>query len=369
MSRAHRIAAAAACALVCVSSATFAAGEPVTVHWFVSTAYGYNFQRPPSETNAFRVFDAETDGFVVDVIEAVAERVASAEQRGGFRVDLTAGSSIPHVAAARGLFRSVDDGTAEDVDLQQAFVTYAAPVGRGLRLDAGKFVTPLGYEVIEGYDNYDQNATRSFLFGYAIPFTHTGVKAAYPISPRASAALCVVNGWDNATDNNRAKSLIAQLTLTPASNVSVTAGAVTGEERDDDVDGVRQVLDLVAMWAPTGALSLGANYDAGREAQPSTVPGLDDETWHGGAAYVRVRTCDALALHLRGEWFSDPQGARTGVVQTLHEVTLTPEYALAPGLVLRGDLRYDWSSVDAFADRTGPTDHQFTARANVLAVF
>ena len=38
--------------------------------------------------------------------------------------------------------------------------------------DAGKFVTPIGAEVIESQDNW--NYTRSILFGYAIPFYHLG---------------------------------------------------------------------------------------------------------------------------------------------------------------------------------------------------
>ena len=35
-------------------------------------------------------------------------------------------------------------------------------------------------EVIEGYDGWNDQYSRSLLFGYAIAFTHTGVKATYP---------------------------------------------------------------------------------------------------------------------------------------------------------------------------------------------
>jgi hypothetical protein len=35
----------------------------------------------------------------------------------------------------------------------------------------------MGYELIEGYDGYNDNYSRSLLFNYAIPLTHTGVKA------------------------------------------------------------------------------------------------------------------------------------------------------------------------------------------------
>ena len=56
--------------------------------------------------------------------------------------------------------------------MQQAYVSLLT--GK-LQLDAGKFVTPLGAEVIESQD--DWNYSRSILFGYAIPFYHAGMRA------------------------------------------------------------------------------------------------------------------------------------------------------------------------------------------------
>ena len=41
-------------------------------------------------------------------------------------------------------------------------MSWNAPCGSGLRFDAGKFITHHGYEVIEGYDGWNDNATHSF---------------------------------------------------------------------------------------------------------------------------------------------------------------------------------------------------------------
>src|SRR5207253_10542766 len=106
-------------------------------------------------------------------------------------------------------------------DLRQASASYIAHIASGLRFDVGKYLTHLGYEVIEGYDGYNDNYSRSILFGYAIPFTHTGVKASYAFSSKVAAMFEVVNGWDLVRDNNRSKSLGAQLTLTPIAPLSV----------------------------------------------------------------------------------------------------------------------------------------------------
>ena len=114
---------------------------------------------------------------------------ASKPNDAGFRVDFAAGNSIPQITKTQ-------DETVAQFDLQQAFASYIAPIGSGLRFDVGKYVTHLGYELIEGYDGYNDNYSRWILFGYAIPFTHTGVKASYAFTSKVAGMVEVVNGWD-----------------------------------------------------------------------------------------------------------------------------------------------------------------------------
>ena len=61
------------------------------------------------------------------------------------------------------------------------YLSYIAPLGKGLRFDAGKFATHMGSEVIGGYDGYNDEFSRGFIFGFGVPFTHTGVKATYAV--------------------------------------------------------------------------------------------------------------------------------------------------------------------------------------------
>ncbi|MEP6999404.1 MAG: outer membrane beta-barrel protein, partial [bacterium] len=128
---------------------------------FSSFGYTYNLNSPASRLNGYRVFDSDANTFSVDVAELVLQRVIAKPGEAGFRIDLEVGGAIPQKTQALGL--SIGQGA----DLQQAMVSYLAPVGEGLRLDFGKFVTPLGSEVIEGYDGYNDNYSRSFLFNYA----------------------------------------------------------------------------------------------------------------------------------------------------------------------------------------------------------
>src|SRR5512141_1927146 len=163
--------------------------EEISVNAFVSASYSYNFNRPDTGTNQLRVFDFDDNTFKVDVAEIVVQKAVSKPGEAGFRVDFEAGSSIPRVSSSYGLLQG------QDVDLQQALLTWSAAVGSGLRLDAGKFVTHFGYEVIDGYDGTNDNASRSFLFGFTIPFAPTGLKASYTFSDQLAGMFEIGNAW------------------------------------------------------------------------------------------------------------------------------------------------------------------------------
>lgn len=340
--------------------------EALSVNGLVTTSWSWNFNRPDSGTNQLRVFDFDDNAIKVDGAELVLQKAASAPGEAGFRVDAVAGASIPRMTAAAGLFRD-DDGTAGDFDLQQAFVSYVAPLGSGLRFDAGKYATHCGYEVIEGYDGYNDNATRSFLFGYAEPASHTGLKATYALSGTVSAMVEVVNGWDNVEDSNSSKSVGGQLAFTLPSNAVLYFNVVVGPERAGDNADNRTFLNLVGSWKLGTGSALG--LDAVWATEENAAGPGQDATWGGVALYGRLGLSPSFALVVRGEVFDDPDGVRTGTPQTLSELTLSPELKLAPGLVLRADLRLDHSTSDVFEKETGLTGTQPTVLLNALYFF
>jgi hypothetical protein len=87
--------------------------------------------------------------------------------------------------------------------------------------------------------------------------------------------------------------------------------------------------------------------------------------------YARFGLSDSFALILRGELFNDRDGARTGVAQKLKEVTLTPELKVGSHVVIRGDVRVDFSDKEVFEDRDGALTkkRQPTVLLNVITLF
>lgn len=338
--------------------------DEVTFDAFLSTSYSYNFNRPDSRTNQLRVFDFTDNSFKLDIFELVIQRAVAKPSEAGVRVDLAFGSSVPRVSSSRGLFRT--DSTAEDIDIQQAFLSYIAPLGSGLRFDVGKFITHHGYEVIDGYDGWNDYATRSLLFGFAIPFTHTGARASYAFSKHLTGVLMVVNGWDVAEDNNRSKSLGGQLVLAPAAPLTITLNCMIGPERANLESDPRTLFDGTAVWKATHHVTLGANGDWGTE-KGAVVAG-QDARWDGYAGYARGAYGN-MALSLRAEFFNDRNGARTGTAQRLTEFTVTPEARLTPRLLVRADLRLDHSNHKVFERRSDATDSQPTVLLDLIYSF
>jgi predicted porin len=338
----------------------------ITANAFLSFGYTYNLNQPQDQLNVLRYFDDKANNFNLDVAELVLQKAVAKAGDAGFRVDLEAGSSIPGKEQSNGL--NIGNGA----DLQQAFVSYIAPVGNGLRFDLGKFVTHMGYELVEGYDGYNDNYSRSLLFNYAIPITHTGVKVGYTINSQVAVMGMVVNGWDQAVDLNASKSIGAQLALTPAPPVAIYFNYIGGPEGENDNHTIRHVGDFIATYKVSDVFMLGLNADYGTESGSSAVKAGDDAKWSGVAGYARIGPTTGLSLGLRAETFKDEGGTRmiSGTKVTASEFTLTPTYKFSNNFVVRAEGRFDHADSEIFTDDKGGTKkNQATVGLNAIFVF
>jgi hypothetical protein len=72
----------------------------------------------------------------------------------------------------------------------------------------------------------------------------------------------------------------------------------------------------------------------------------------GGAAYARYQFTPAFAIAARGEYLSDRGGLLSGLTQALKETTLTADFRVADGFLLRGEWRRDFSNREFFLTDT-----------------
>lgn len=345
--------------------------KDVKANGFVSTAYNYNFNDPDSRRINFRPFNENDDSFNLDVAELVFQKNAAKEGDIGFRTDIMYGFTIPK--AIRSSWPGVTQSADDDVDVQQAYVRYVAPVGNGLALDLGKYITEMGAEVIEGYDAWNFNYSRSLLFYYTIPFTHTGLRGSYKFNDKVSLIGQIVNGWDNVTDNNNGKTLCAHLMLTPMANTTLSLKLITGPEQTNNTDNIRNVYNINLTTNPIDKLTFNLDLVYGtEESDPNNIanPNTDSE-WSGIAGIVRYAASERYAINVRAEIFEDEDGARTGTQQDMWEVTVTPEFTIKKNLVVRPEYRHDASDKKVFdkGDKTADKKTQDTVAINVFFYF
>src|SRR5262249_33841555 len=157
------------------------------------------------------------------------------------------------------------------------------------------------------------NISNSILFGFAIPFTHTGVFGTYAFGDLGSISAGVVNGWDNVSDNNDGKSLTGMLTLTPSPMFTFNLASTYGAEEPNNGRSKRFLIPPLFTVKPTDQLTLIFDYNYGTES--NTVAGGPTVMWQGFAGYAVVALTDIVQLAFRGEVFDDPDGFRTGFTE------------------------------------------------------
>lgn len=354
-------------ALLCATGlATGATGQtkdssatptPVVIGGFVDSYFSYNFGRPTTHVNQLRNFDVAENQFTVANAELSITKAAAPL---GFRVDLDFGPT-------NDLVQSGASGSIANVG--QAYITYVAPVGAGLTIDAGKFVTHMGQEVIKAKD--DVNYSRSLLFALSIPYYHLGVRASYPVSSTLTLCAHIYNSY-NGLPVNSGKTFGCQAIFAPTSDLTITGNYIGGPALPDSVSKIwRNVVNLIVSYQATDKLGLTLDAVYGQERPTSMTPFAGVALWKGAAGYLKYQINDPSAFILRGEIYSDPSGFTTGTSQDLREVTVTYEYKPITNLILRAEYRYDSADGVVYDGSGGPLTrrNQATLGLGAIVVF
>ena len=353
----------------------------ITTDGYLSLSYTYNTNDPVPRIDQFRVFDFNDNDPQLDVAQLVIQHPVSESGQFGFRYNMIAGSGVPEITASYGMFRNTHTGIAHHFDIPEVYLSYVIPLKKGLRLDLGKLATNFGYEVIGGYDGYNDNFSRGFIFGYGLPFTHTGLKLSYPFSGRISGALLATNACDAVTRMNGGITFGGQVAVVTSKATTLTFNFLHGSERPHNDHDKRSLYEMVGTWKVSPRLSLA--FDGLYADEDHAARNGSDAIWKGLAGYSKYNFTKAFSAAFRGEAFADIGGSRTGTTQTLRGFTLTPEYDLpaefsrirhefkrADGKVaLRGEFRRDFSDQNTFRKGAGFTNHQFTTAANLIYLF
>ena len=339
---------------------------PTSLSGFVDMYYGYNANQPATLNNSFRVFDQQANQFALNLVELVVDKAPdAAASRTGYHVALGFGQAINAINGSEPVNGTLPaSGLGFDQYLKEAYFSYLAPVGKGLQVDFGKFVTPAGAEVIETKDNW--NYSRSLLFNYAIPFYHFGMRAKYTFNDKYNLTGYVMNGWNNLIATNTGKTYGISAGWNPNKKWGVVQNYLAGATPTSNSDW-RQLSDTVITYSPTSKWSFMVNGDYGRGDR---IVGLNRPVfWTGVGGYVKYVVNPKYTFATRYEYYDDHDGFTTGTKQDFNEVTETFEHTIASHILTRLEYRHDLSNHPTFLKGTTPVLAQDTATAGLVFMF
>lgn len=336
----------------------------------VDTYYSYNFNHPVGRVNLLRAYDVLSNEFSLNQASVIFEHAPDLNvgRRWGARLDLQFGQATdtlqgnPLNEPRPQIYRNVF----------QAYGSYIVPLGKGLNVDFGKWGSSLG---IEGNYTKDQiNYSRSYWFDF-LPFYHMGFRASFPLSDRFAVNYWIVNGTNQVEATNGFKDQLFGFTAKPAKSITWTSNYYLGQEHPDRVvstsptnpipvqpgliflpirpapDGRTHIVDSYATWKATSKLTVALEGDYVIERLwQNAAPGRSSAPSHvdGGAAYLQYQLTPKVALGTRVEYLSDRGGLFSGISQVLKENTVTFDYKLGDGFLMRYEWRRDFSNQPSF---------------------
>lgn len=331
----------------------------VTFGGFVDTYYAYDFGKPATLDRSFAggatftTQPARHNEFNVNL--AYVEAALSGDRVRG-RLALQAGTSVQSNYAAEPAVGGVSGGTLSR-HLQEAYAGYQ--VTPSLWVDGGIFYSHMGMESWASKDNLAY--TRSLVAEYS-PYYSSGIRATWTVSPRLTARVDVVNGWQNISETNTDKGAGLRLDFAASPTIALTYyGFVNGE-----AGGRRRTFNGAGLrFTPDPRTTLLAEFDAG--SLESSVNGVDASRWYGFTLIGRRALADHVALVGRVEGFDDED--QVNIVTGLNDpfrgngLSIGLDVAPHPRLLWRTELRGFSNGDSIFPNGDGP--NTFSSRSIV----
>ena len=379
------------------------AQKGIKLSGYVDAGYSYNFTGSGNQSNVQGRFGSDTaqrGDFNLYAVKLALEKAMTSENKAqaGFRTDVMIGEDANYFINRSAGQNTNTNQNSNSLFLEQAYVSIRAPVGNGWDFKVGKFVSILGYEVMERPAN--MNTTYGLLFN-VMPLYYTGLLSSYRFDDYLEGKLGVVNGSNsdnNTTTNPNAGdgvAVLAALNVTApggnatwSNNFQYSTGSDNNTSNGENLWSItpevanahpKQISSYAVIynawgnWAPKfaddkllfafnallGNTQGSISWDINTTGTGPTGSGNLNTCWYGAAAYAKYQFNDWFSLASRGEylgsnnsWMFGNQGAgststNTGSHNTgenLWEYTLTAGFNVIDNLLIRAEYRMDWGS-------------------------
>jgi len=364
------------------------AQKGIKLSGYVDAGYSYNFTGAGTSDVTGRMgSDTSARGdFNLYAVKIALEKALTSENKAqaGFRTDAMIGEDAFYLINRNTTYNLTNNQqNSNALFLEQAYVAIRAPVGNGWDFKIGKFVSILGYEVIERPAN--MNITYSLIW-QQLPIFYTGVLSSYRFDDYLDCKLGVVNGSD--TDNNTTTggnsdgcALIASLNVTaPGANANWSNNFQYSSNSENDTaisstsnatfiagnNGSRGcaytfLYNSWGNWSPKFAKDkLLFAFDSVLGTSNAGNSGGINTSWCLAAVYTKFQFNDWFSLSSRGEYLHGNNFGKIGNAEgynladgtslqpqgtsgmDLWEYTITAGISVIDNLLIRAEYRLDW---------------------------
>lgn len=343
--------------------------EAMNYGGWVSVGYHDEFERLSDENTQGLSYNDRPDELNLHQAWLYFERVANGDNGcadWGYRFDIMYGvdgqktqafgnprADVPN----QGRWDASFDHGAYGWSMPQAYLEYAQG---DWRVKAGHFFTLVGYEVAPATGNFFYS--HSLTFFNSEPLTHTGVLVAYRASDDLTIHLGWTLGWDTGFDqfgggNSAHAGFVSQIADDVSYSYMCTAGDLgwRGEGYSHS-----NVLNF--------KLSECLTYVLQNDYVSVNTPDDFDNEDVGINQYLFYKLNERWSLGSRMEWWKSNNP--TGEAASFYELTGGINYRPHANLVIRPEVRYDWTpSNEAYEGLFGVDYNQFVFGIDAVLTF
>ena len=304
---------------------------------FADFAYLLDFNHPANHLFRSRSTASYVDEPELNMAGLFLNKDSSEQSRWGMQFGIQGGKDsegFGFSATAPNL-----DGSKWLRHLGLANVSYLAPVGKGLMLQAGIFNSFIGYDSLYAKDNF--NYTRSWGADYT-PYLMLGVSGSYPLTPKLAGALFVISGYWHLAHANNVPSSGGQLAYKATDHLILKETLLYGPHQSDTS------LKFWRFFSDSIAERKGERLTTALEYQVGTenvaVPGSPRALWMAAQLPAHWAFNQRWSVTVRPEFCWDRDGRWTGSPQLVKALTSTLEYRIPyrrSTTILRLEYGYD----------------------------
>lgn len=321
---------------------------PVVVSGYVTTSFTSS-NKSQTDTIVGRLYGRRQNEFMLNVANLTIERLPATDKwQAGFHTEAWFGQNAPVVKSS-----GLDIGP--NADIWQAYAVLNIPlagVSRYIQVKAGKMATLMGVEVGEDVLNPNLDVGSQDIF--LEPFTETGVELDGKFGPRVDAELRISNGWDQVTDVNHAKTVMARLGLIPDDKTLIALLGYIGPEQANNTRNKRAGAELLLSRKVASPATAWLQLDYGQD--DGAAAGAGQAKWYAAGVWFTYDLAPATTLALRGDFMNDRDGARTSGTlgfpvnagQKVSSATATLNLKQWDHALIRPEIRFDHSTLPVY---------------------